>query len=657
MFLRRLILEDYRQFYGRQEVDLSIDFGVEKNVVLVGGLNGAGKTSVLEGLQLALFGPQARHLWADRGYDEFIRDALNRERAGEGSPGFRLTVELETEAYWGMTLLTISRQWLVDFEGRVQHALDLREDDQPVPGDEEDWEDYIQARFPSGIAPFFFFDGEKIQTLAGDEDSEERLGEAIKRLLNLQPYETLEADLITYERNLRREATREDSATAQVDAQISAVDDQLGSVDERRHNLEAQIAENDRMREAIKDWIIRQGSRVALQRLELERELERCRRRKEELQAQLAQFVGQTLPVAILSPLMDQLQAQLVEEEDQERDEILRHTVQERRSRFLSQLPELPGELLQSVQAAWDQAFPPPEAGTQRKRIHTNLSAEDRRHLLVQLESMQTSAGTQIGELVDQMDTVEREIRRLIVDTKSIPDDPAFKDKEEERRELDQAIGAARHEIGTCEVERKDLENRKKALERERERLLAQAVLAQKNELKVQRAAKTRAAIRAYIEKLKEQKLGQVAYHLTTMFRKLHRKAEYIEGFAIDPKSLRVTMTTKDGRVIEKRQLSAGEKEIYAISLLWALAKTSQQDLPVVIDTPLGRLDSVHREHIAKLYLPEANRQVVLLSTDTEIDQALYEAIRPFVAKTQTLLFDQETGRTYVRDGYLWGGT
>jgi DNA sulfur modification protein DndD len=98
---------------------------------------------------------------------------------------------------------------------------------------------------------------------------------------------------------------------------------------------------------------------------------------------------------------------------------------------------------------------------------------------------------------------------------------------------------------------------------------------------------------------------------------------------------------------------SAGEKEIYALSLLWALGKTSKRELPVVIDTPLARLDSLHRSNIVKRYLPQAGRQVIVLSTDTEIDREYFELIEDHIAKSLRLEFDPKTERTTVKEGYF----
>ena len=100
--------------------------------------------------------------------------------------------------------------------------------------------------------------------------------------------------------------------------------------------------------------------------------------------------------------------------------------------------------------------------------------------------------------------------------------------------------------------------------------------------------------------------------------------------------------------------MSAGEKQIYAIAMLWALALTSRRPLPFLIDTPLGRLDSDHRANLVRKYFPFVSHQVVIFSTDTEIDEVYFQDLLPYLARAYHLSFDEPSGQTRVVDGYFW---
>jgi DNA sulfur modification protein DndD len=100
--------------------------------------------------------------------------------------------------------------------------------------------------------------------------------------------------------------------------------------------------------------------------------------------------------------------------------------------------------------------------------------------------------------------------------------------------------------------------------------------------------------------------------------------------------------------------MSAGEKQIFAFAILEALGKLSGKVLPVVVDTPLGRLDSKHRDKLVKHYFPEAGEQVILLSTDTEVDEDFFSAMTHEISHAFEIEFDEQTKCSTLNEGYFW---
>jgi DNA sulfur modification protein DndD len=138
------------------------------------------------------------------------------------------------------------------------------------------------------------------------------------------------------------------------------------------------------------------------------------------------------------------------------------------------------------------------------------------------------------------------------------------------------------------------------------------------------------------------------------MYRQLSSRSGLIKDILIDEKTYEVKITDRNGHEIRKSALSAGEKEVFAVSLLWGLAQTSELKLPIIIDTPLSRLDSTHRDNIVNNYFPNAGEQVVILSTDTEIDTNYYRSLKPRLSGAGSLEFDQRQELTTFRTGYFW---
>jgi DNA sulfur modification protein DndD len=127
-----------------------------------------------------------------------------------------------------------------------------------------------------------------------------------------------------------------------------------------------------------------------------------------------------------------------------------------------------------------------------------------------------------------------------------------------------------------------------------------------------------------------------------------------VERIHIDPSTFSITLYNEAGHALAKERLSEGEKQIFAISVLWGLARASAHPLPAIIDTPMARLDAAHRRHLVERYFPHASHQVLILSTDTEVDRHYYQALQPHIARAYHLDYDEATRATRGQEGYFW---
>jgi DNA sulfur modification protein DndD len=151
-----------------------------------------------------------------------------------------------------------------------------------------------------------------------------------------------------------------------------------------------------------------------------------------------------------------------------------------------------------------------------------------------------------------------------------------------------------------------------------------------------------------------ERHVSRIAQLVLDSFRQLLRKRSLISELRIDPQSFALELRGMDGKILPPDRLSAGERQLLAVSMLWGLARASGRPLPAVIDTPLGRLDASHRSNLIERYFPNASHQVLLLSTDEEIDEKYYEKLKPWVGRSYLLEFDDSIGATRVKPGYFW---
>jgi DNA sulfur modification protein DndD len=157
-----------------------------------------------------------------------------------------------------------------------------------------------------------------------------------------------------------------------------------------------------------------------------------------------------------------------------------------------------------------------------------------------------------------------------------------------------------------------------------------------------------------YVAELQQAKAEELSALLFQCFTKLSRKGDTIKRIEIAPDDLAVTIYEKGGSITPKTELSVGEKQIYAIALLWALTIASRRPLPFIIDTPLGRLDSDHRRNLVTEFFPKASHQMIVFSTDTEINEIYFGKLKANISRSYHLSFDSVESKTTVDEGYFW---
>ncbi len=110
-----------------------------------------------------------------------------------------------------------------------------------------------------------------------------------------------------------------------------------------------------------------------------------------------------------------------------------------------------------------------------------------------------------------------------------------------------------------------------------------------------------------FLQRATAAKIDRLSSLVTESFRFFLRKQTLVDQIMIDPRTFAITLYGGDGQAIAKQRLSEGEKQIFAISVLWGLARASVRSLPAIIDTPMARLDSRHRQHLVERYFPNAS--------------------------------------------------
>lgn len=667
MQLKRLILHNYSVFEGPCEFALDVRTP-DKNVVIIGGKNGAGKTSVLEAVRLCLYGAQGVNRKPGREYKAFLQSKINRTTL-KFSPNSKAYVELQFvdrgREKDRATSVTVRRSWT---SGSDEDSLHLEIDGKELNIERDYWPDYLKLLIPPGVAQFFIFDGEKIQEIAEEEQSDKTIVDGIKSLLGLDVFEHLQSDLDNYSRQrLQNDARQANPADyKKADAELEAANQNFSSCESDLAEVETDIRSFEDKKAELESRATKDLGTRFQERPKLQRERDSTEEKLKEVQDQFLSMCGDLLPFTMLTDLGAKLEQRL----DRERKTVNWLAAKEAtypQARKLadrlfgkdSQPTEPPlttsqRDFLSSrLLTLWESLFVPPPADTLPELIHElpqSVEGEVRRVL----HESRGHVANELRNVLERRERLSNQLRSLDLELNRIPTGHPDEDVFREIANVNQTIGRLKEK--RTELEDR-LEKYKNDINDCKRRLAETAALVEAAEgarRQLDLARKIRFVIQEYVDRLTKRKASTLQKNVEEMIQKLVRKEDLVSKLEIDPKDFSVTLFGREGTRLKKSDLSAGEKEIYAICLLWGLAKTSGRELPIMIDTPLSRLDSDHRRAIVQKYYPIAGSQVIILSTDTEVDKQYYQMLLPSVEKSILLDYDAAQGRTKVLAGYFW---
>ena len=671
MLLRRLVLEDFGLYQGVQEINLTPrqKHGRTLPVVLFGGKNGAGKSTIFEAILICLYG---RVALGDRvrqkDYLDYLFQRMHRSYSGLGSTRASITVEFDFVQAGVRHIYEVTRSWIAASAtaASIDVALDLRQDGQRLDDlDQSHWDDFLKELIPPGLSQLFFFDGEKIQRLA-EQDSQE-LGRSVKSLLNLDLVERLSADLQIYVTKQARAAAN-DNDRAEIDRLGGLRDDLMArAVHLRAQRDEVQSSKLDHIALTIhklEKKLRSEGSEFAKVRDEFVAERDLVMMAVMQDEERLRELSCGTLPFALCPSLLGELRKSLTAASDG-MTPLARKGVSAATSAVLKEFVSGALEGAEGIERSAREkaaailtrelraALKFPRNRSVAKGVD-HLSMPERGRVASWIESALRDAAPEARRIGDRLEKATRRLQQIELALAQAPTEDALKLTMAEVNDAHKNLGAAQQEAKSLDEELNRVRRELKDIDRRLKRLNEKVKEVERAKERATIVRRSQAALKQYLVAVTELKLRQLEREVTQCFEVICRKADLVHKISIDPESFNITLFDRNGHAMPKERLSAGEKQVFAVALLWALGRTSGRPLPVIIDTPLARLDSDHRRLLVERYLPAASHQVLVLSTDTEVDEAAFAALEPAVSHAYRLRYDHAKRVTIAEAGYFW---
>ncbi|KST61115.1 DNA sulfur modification protein DndD [Methylobacterium sp. GXS13] len=666
-----------------------------KNVVLIGAENGFGKTSLFEAVVLGLFGKDGMPLIARAGfkdigeerqnttYKAFLEKAINRVAIRNGR-----TTSCSVTLSFGTgdedEEIEIKRIWSFNDQGHFKPSdeeIQIFEGSKRKPvgpsihyGDDRgDWfRDYIAKTFlPYYLAAFFMFDGEQVSTFA-EREMGAQVRSGIQGLLGIPVLRELAIGLRDYAKNRRQDSPAASNTTlAKLETEREELNEKLATAQTRLDEVTPNLLSMSQERERITRELDSYGTGSQAQYQEQLTSLARYNAEAERAQETLHGLLGSDIALGLAGrPLRDDVKEQLRREQVREDWEAGKAQGDKNLQRFVSLFgtavekvdpvlaPDQVDGVKEVIGGCWEALWHPPPSDAAERVMHVHLTSSDRRRTTQKLDEIDDFGASQVLSLLDTIADNEGEASRIKESISRLEGiAPQLDEKRARLRDLNAEIDTANRDIGSLKNEVTGLTAQVESRNKSIANIGAQMDQAQPSLRRATRADRMAELIDEIVKEAVPSQIEEIANAMTEAHRMMAHKKDLVERVSID-EDCNVKLLNKNGDDIRDMDLSAGEKQIFTQALISAVAEVSGRTFPMLIDTPLGRLDVDHRRGVLK-HLTQREGQVILLSTNTEVVGEYFDLIQPHLLKSMIIHHDHSegVGNSTPKDGYFELGT
>lgn len=672
MLIKEIELNNFRIYEGSNKINLLPT--EDKNIVVVSGKNGYGKTTFLVSLVWCLYGRQMEKVDAlykkeieDRGnYTKYISGCMNRQAKEEGQTTFSVSVTFQgvkipdieckevkiTRSYNTQTSVGDKIKIFIDgYENQI--TSELGNDNQS--GEEIFIREFI---LPIDIAKFFLFDAEKIVALADMNSPQQRkdLSIAYSEVLGIKKYEDLRNNL-----NIVLDEYRKNSASptekkrlVTIQAEIENAEIEIQAIDLQIEKIKEEKAEKKNESDAKQTKLIQEGKIMTEQQLEeLRNEENLLQEKKEILKDKLREFYD-FIPFGLAGETLIELHEQLQKEE-------LAKQTQYDQNDLITKIQNIVDDI-EKERVASQLFFPTNSRDFYEKQIKKQIKKyfasemEEIEEDFIALHDLPTVQLNEISNLINKLNhSVKNDLERInndfsytenqinsinrkIREAEKDAENPYIKNLREEKNNLDKRITEIENEVLILSENKWKLESERTKLLKEqnrlRERIDEAAELSELESVANTALKFTKDNIANYQKAKKESLEKNMLIGLNTL---LHKK-DFIKNVVVDISSSGqdIDIVLYDARKtkIDKSSLSMGERQMYASALLNALVDESDIEFPVFIDSPMQKFDRDHAENVIRHFYPNVSKQVVIFPLlEKELTVEEYEILKKNVSK------------------------
>jgi DNA sulfur modification protein DndD len=626
MIIKNIKISNFRSYFGLTNIDFNVV--PDKNITLISGKNGFGKTSFLTSLIWGFYGKlmskveykYKKEITGSGGYQKYIRQQFNRNQKKEDELRVEITISDVMIPSIPCENITIIRTFNVTTLKENLEILidgDYNELTKKV-GYETFINDFI---LPREIAKFFFFDSEKIVSLAEAKTKDElkSLSSAYSEVLGLKKYDDLKQGLKSLVSTLKRRGVK-DTDLKKLNALIQeseSLKQEIEFNDETTEDTNNQIESLKIKSDNLQEKLIREGATISLndfkdlKSLYAEKQLEIKEVRKK------LNDVLEFIPFMLSGNIFQKLIKQVNKEISSGLAQLNEQTVEELNNVLKKILKDSSKEVADKYVQEFNSELK--KVGKENKTgFLLDYSDESYRTILAVDNNIKNSLRSRYTEIIKKEKDLRFELNKILKKTRSFENkntNPLNEKYRAEKHEIDSQIEKLLVKKGELNQVKLDLVSKSTVLNKQISQLENKEKLIGEDRKKLAVTLEVLEKIETITNKIKIEKKHSLERSILLGMNSLMHKVDFIEKVRIElyDDYLDINLVDKDNNVIDKESLSKGEQQLYATSILKSLVEESGISFPIFVDSPLQKFDKDHSKNIIKKFYPSISKQVVLL--------------------------------------------
>ena len=717
MKINKLVLKNFRSY----EEETIFDFSTtkEKNIILVGGKNGAGKSTIFEAIKLCIYGPMAyKYQGFNSSYISRIKSNINNNSLKNDTVDAFVSIDIELSESTEKNTYTLVRQWTFK-DKKLDEKFLVYKNFTITPLDKEElnyFENYITSIISPKIFEFFFFDGEHLSEFFIGKNSNTHLKQSLLSLCNFDTFDVLKNTIISTARSSKNandeiELAKENYLS--LENQLSELNSKEEALNEEFKEVSNKLEDLQQEKITLEKDFRKKGGVLAEERDSLNSKTIELETKRSLINQNIKDFCNDMLPFLMVKNQIKNLDKQLKTESDNLLYSQLKSKLNTQyiKSLLLNKIESSSlDEIAITVSEALIDDIKPNSYEEDFKMIH-NLSNDESNSLYSLINNILDFDTSYILNSFKEYRDIADELSNIRTKLNSSLEDEALNIYITDIGNLSNKIGHLSESKDLLNNSLDEIRLKINEVTSERDKSKSKYIdLLQSNKV-VDMSANLILMLDDIIKTLTENKTKEIQDNFMYIFKKIIQKDNFIDFIDIDNNfnaSLYINkmyyslelenlienigydeIERKFGRLffddlfklynVENRSellnaiktdtqsafltlrtkvdingFSSGEKQIYILCLYWALLKASDIEIPFIIDTPYARIDETHRNNITNEYLSTISDQVIILSTNTEIDEKAYREIKPKLNGEYLIKYDDKNRKTIQRKGYFF---